>query len=106
MENSLKAPDLSKSKDGSSTKSALANKEIAGKITSHIGSGKNAKDSFIWMTITWSFYVATGMSVLLFISFWCTALTGETLLDSITKIWSVFVPIITLALGYAFGKGE
>ncbi|END5392288.1 TPA: hypothetical protein I7765_20740 [Vibrio vulnificus] len=85
---------------------SLTDKPIAGKIADHIGTGKNAKDSFIWMTITWSFYVATGISVLLFARSFFEVASGESLLDSLVQIWSVFVPIITLALGYAFGKGE
>ncbi|MGL4924215.1 hypothetical protein [Aeromonas sp. 30P] len=85
---------------------SLTNNEIAGKIADHIGTGRNAKDSFIWMTITWSFIIASGLSILIFIRSFCVISSGEILLDSITKLWSVFVPIITLALGYAFGKGD
>ena len=85
---------------------ALTDKEIAGKIAGHIGTGRNAKDSFIWMTITWSFYIASGISVLLFARSFFEISIGEDLLTSIVQVWSVFVPIITLALGYAFGKGE
>ncbi len=84
----------------------ISNKAIAGKIAEHIGTGANAKDSFIWMTITWSFYIATGISFLLFIRSFFGEAAKENLLDSIVNIWSVFVPIISLALGYAFGKGE
>ena len=84
----------------------ISNKAIAGKIAEHIGTGANAKDSFIWMTITWSFYIATGISILLFIHSFFDVASKENLLDSIVNIWSVFVPIISLALGYAFGKGE
>ncbi|MGR5130641.1 hypothetical protein [Photobacterium swingsii] len=85
---------------------ALTDKEIAGKIAGHIGTGRNAKDSFIWMTITWSFYIATGISILIFTRSFFSVSSGESLMDSLVQIWSVFVPIITLALGYAFGKGE
>ncbi|PUA27407.1 MAG: hypothetical protein B0W54_12560 [Cellvibrio sp. 79] len=106
MENSLKIPDNLKSKNNSNARSSFKSQEIAGRITNHIGSGRNAKDSFIWMTITWSFYIAGGMSFLLFVSTWFEVVPEENLLESITKIWSTFIPIITLALGYAFGKGE
>jgi hypothetical protein len=106
MENTLKVPDLNGTKKSTGEKSSLATKEIAGKITSHIGTGNNAKDSFIWMTITRSFYIATTISVLLFIRSFFNVAAEENLLDSIVKIWGVFVPIITLALGYAFGKGR
>ncbi|QCT96387.1 hypothetical protein FEV13_05500 [Stutzerimonas degradans] len=105
MQGSIKLPDAKEStiegKAGS-----LTNKEIAGKIADHIGTGRNAKDSFIWMTITWSFIIASGLSALLFVRSIFVASEGDALLQSIVQIWSVFVPIITLALGYAFGKGE
>jgi hypothetical protein len=105
MEGSIKLPEKSQEKPPKST-GAVTNKEVAGKITGHIGTGRNAKDSFIWMTITWSFYVATGISLLVFGRSFFEVAEGESLLDAIVTVWSVFVPIITLALGYAFGKGE
>lgn len=79
---------------------------MAGTIADRIGTGKNAKDSFIWMTITWSFIIASGLSILFFILFFCSEQEAQGPLDSILSIWGVFAPIITLALGYAFGKGE
>ena len=107
MEGSIELPEDSDLKAKKTEQSgAVITKELAGKITGHIGTGKNAKDSFIWMTITWSFYIAAGMSVLIYIRSFYPVADGENLLDSIINIWSVFVPIITLALGYAFGKGE
>lgn len=104
IENRVTAPEF---KSENSKGSGLhVDKELAGKITSIIGTGGNAKDSIVWMTITWSFYIAAGISLILFFrSFFCVS-AGENLLDAIIKIWSVFVPIITLALGYAFGKGS
>lgn len=105
MNNSLKAPNSENVSDKSTKANSLSNKEIVGKIGTYIGTGKNAKDSFIWMTITWSFCIATGLSLLLII---CSFFIAESfvLIDSIKDIWAVFVPVITLALGYAFGKGE
>jgi uncharacterized membrane protein YdbT with pleckstrin-like domain len=107
MEGSIKIPEQPKKADTNTTQaSTISKKEVAGKIASHIGTGRNAKDSFIWMTITWSFYIATGISVLLFTRSFFSVAAGEDILDALIKVWSVFVPIITLALGYAFGKGE
>ncbi|MFH6953750.1 hypothetical protein ACHSBP_11745 [Pseudoalteromonas sp. XMcav1-K] len=105
MEGAIKLPEKDQEKTQKSA-NAVTNKEIAGKIAGHIGTGKNAKDSFIWMTITWSFYIATGISLLVFGRSFFEVEEGESLLDSIVQVWSIFVPIITLALGYAFGKGE
>ncbi len=91
----------------SSGESKISDKAIAGKITNHIGTGSNAKDSFIWMTITWSFYISTGLSILLFLkSCFSAAATTSDVMTQIKDIWSIFSPIITLALGYAFGKGQ
>jgi len=101
MSNSFNVPDTTKEKPAS-----LNTKEIVGKIAGHIGTGRNAKDSFIWMTITWSFYIATFISLLLFVRSFFDIAKGEDILAAIVGIWSVFIPIITLALGYAFGKGE
>lgn len=83
------------------------NKVFYGKIAEHIGSGENAKNSFIWMTITWSFTIAAGISFLIYIrSFFFDEPNTGVLIESLTVVWSTFIPLITLALGYAFGKGE
>lgn len=105
MEGSFKNPEENELKKEDKA-SSLSQEEVAGKIAGHIGTGRNAKDSFVWMTITWSFYIASGLSILLFARSFSTAAQNENLLSSIVEVWSVFVPIITLALGYAFGKGE
>ena len=82
-------------------------RHISGQITEHIGSGENAKNSFIWMTITWSFIIGSGFSFLIYIrSFFFDEPDTSALIDSIGVVWTIFVPLITLALGYAFGKGE
>ena len=107
MENSLKIPnETPKSDSHASSGLKVTEKAVAGKIAAHIGTGKNAKDPFIWMTITWSFVIATSLCLLLFIRSFFVVAKDEVLLDSLVQIWTVFVPIITLALGYAFGKGE
>ncbi|WP_022944641.1 hypothetical protein [Pseudoalteromonas ruthenica] len=102
----LKFSGSEESMSSETSGSSYANSEIAGKIADHIGTGKNAKDSFIWMTITWSFYVASGLSLLIFINELVTPSETSGILSSVAEIWSIFVPIISLALGYAFGKGE
>lgn len=95
--------------EGSS--SAKAGKEVpqprsgmAGKITHNIGTGENAKNSIVWMTITWSFLIAAFLSLLFFSL--VVAHKDFAYIDHIKSIWAIFVPIITLALGYAFGKNK
>lgn len=94
------------SKTGSGNASP-SNKTYSGTITKHIGSGENAKNSFIWMTITWSFIIGAGISFLVYIrSFFFDEPNTNMLIESLAAVWSIFIPLITLALGYAFGKGE
>ncbi|AMG07162.1 hypothetical protein WJ038_08685 [Vibrio parahaemolyticus] len=81
-------------------------RHLVGKIAQHIGTGQNAKDSFIWMTITWSFCIASGISVAFFLVDLCSDGNSSDTMDSIKNTWAIFTPIITLALGYAFGKGQ
>jgi uncharacterized integral membrane protein len=77
---------------------------IAGTITQTIGTGDNAKNSIVWMTITWSFVVAGALSLLLFSL--VVAEKDFKYVQEIKSVWSVFIPLITLALGYAFGKNQ
>ncbi|MDV5167506.1 hypothetical protein [Photobacterium rosenbergii] len=84
----------------------VTDRPLVGKIANQIGTGQNAKDSFIWMTITWSFYISTGLSLAFFFRSLLPGFDGVETLESIKNIWSIFTPIITLALGYAFGKGQ
>ncbi|EJB8540592.1 hypothetical protein P3532_22820 [Vibrio parahaemolyticus] len=89
------------------SKPRINEKHLVGKIASQIGTGQNAKDSFIWMTITWSFYISTGLSAAIFLKYCFITPTPESdYMTYIKDIWSIFTPIITLALGYAFGKGQ
>jgi amino acid transporter len=77
--------------------------DIPGEITKKIGSGKHAQDSIVWQTIIWSF--ATGIGTTLVIILWSYLDTTVSLqAQDIGSIWSLFIPIITLALGYIFGK--
>ena len=76
---------------------------MAGKITHNIGTGENAKNSIVWMTITWSFAIAGSLSlILLILATW----KEFEFLEALKSVWSIFVPLITLALGYAFGKSK
>lgn len=78
-----------------------------GQIASVIGTGEAAKDSFVYLTIKWSFIVASVSSAAIFAKgfFDCdsNSLSG---IDILKGVWSIFLPIVTLALGYAFGKGR
>lgn len=93
------------------TSSATTVNHHFGTITRTIGTGQNAKDSIVWMTITWSFYIATGITVIFCIFLAIVYYQNkETLILELMKhmfsVWSIFTPLITLSLGYAFGRNE
>lgn len=79
-----------------------------GKITSTIGTGAVAKDSIIYLVIRWSFISGTIITALLIINNWLFREDGKVpdLTNDIEATWSIIIPIITLALGYAFGKSK
>ena len=79
--------------------------EVAGKITRIIGSGKYAQFAIVWWTIKWCFLAGFFLTALAFCSIWLFGAEG-TLMECMKTIWSLFVPIITLGLGYVFGKGQ
>lgn len=106
MSDHLSPPPQDSQENTTMPASRLNVRDLAGTITNQIGTGSNAKDSFIWLTITWSFYVASGITGLLFIKAFFICVSSGDLINDIKSIWALFVPIITLALGYAFGKGQ
>lgn len=92
-------------------KSSLNPKEkpdTHGKITDTIGTGQVAKDSIIYLVIKWSFISATILTILLIINNWFFRENDKVpdLTEDIKITWTIVIPIITLALGYAFGKSR
>uniref|UniRef100_UPI00404B419A hypothetical protein n=1 Tax=Gelidibacter sp. TaxID=2018083 RepID=UPI00404B419A len=79
-----------------------------GKITNTIGTGEVAKDSIIYLVIRWSFISGTIITILLIFNNWLFRENEKVpdLTNDIKSTWSMVVPIITLALGYAFGKSK
>ena len=82
--------------------------DVHGKITGTIGTGEVAKDSIIYLVIKWSFISATIITILLVINNWAFRENGKVpdLTEDIKITWTIVIPIITLALGYAFGKSK
>lgn len=76
-----------------------------GAISDIIGSGKHAQAAIVWQTIKWSFIAGSAFSVVFFLFAWCAEKKNPPT-DDIKMIWSIFIPVITLALGYIFGKGK
>lgn len=79
-----------------------------GKISDTIGTGENAKDSFIYLTLKWSFTTGIILSILIVINQWAfrEAEKVPDFIGDISTLWEILIPIITLALGYAFGKSK
>ncbi|WP_311880985.1 MULTISPECIES: hypothetical protein [unclassified Pseudomonas] len=81
--------------------------QVEGSITRQIGSGDYAKDTFIYITIFWSFVIGSVTCGAIYIrTFSPPAMTAAEILEVVKGVWSIFLPIITLALGYSFGKGR
>ena len=80
------------------------NPDIPGTITKTIGSGKHAQAAIVWQTIKWSFIAGSAFSTIFIIFAWSNE--NEAPSENIKMIWSIFIPVITLALGYIFGKGK
>ncbi|QMV78557.1 hypothetical protein [Enterobacter hormaechei] len=82
-----------------------------GAIAKEIGTGEHAKDSFIWMTLKYCFYLGAIFSVVLLVVFCHFSFDRNEpekfdIISALKDVWSIFTPILTLALGYAFGKRE
>jgi surface polysaccharide O-acyltransferase-like enzyme len=75
-----------------------------GLISGIIGSGEDAKNSIVYKTIAWSFLSGVLFSVV--IIFYILYKGEGNPEDSIKNIWAIFIPVITLSLGYIFGKNK
>lgn len=70
-----------------------------------IGKGDEAKDSVVWYLITRLVRISLWLTLILFaVDIWYEK--GKNCLEILKQVWSVFAPVITLALGYLFGKRE
>ena len=75
------------------------------KISNFIGTAEEAKNSVVWYVVTRTIrYSWIIIFLLVMVDVYNTG--GEKAIDIIVKISSIFIPIITLALGYLFGKRD
>lgn len=83
-------------------------KDEPGKITATIGRGDDARNSFVYLTLKWAFIVGSGISVLVVIDKWMFEKQPAVpdIISDIVTTWEIVIPLITLALGYAFGKSK
>ena len=89
-------------------KTSFDNKPIHGKIAQTIVTGENSKNSIVYLTIKWAFITGTIISTLVIINTWLFRNLEKVpdLIGDLVNSWGILTPIITLALGYAFGKSE
>lgn len=82
-------------------------------ITAKIGKGDDAKNSIIWTIVTWCLAIPAGITFFYFLTMWYAMYLFPNpdnhlgaIRENISKIWGLFIPIITLALGYLYGKSS
>jgi len=87
--------------------------DIIGAVNYAIGTGRHAQDSVVWLTIKWSLCLGIFLSFILIVYMWPSSPEGVHPpikavfpMAELKSIWGIFVPIVTLALGYMFGKGR
>lgn len=107
---SSKTPDeapVGNQKDNLVSGRPQSGRPTEGQHTKTIGSGENARNSFIYITISWCFIVGSVTTGAIYIrTFGPPDMPAAEIVSAVKDVWSIFLPIITLALGYAFGKGR
>jgi hypothetical protein len=104
FDTSIKLPSKEEKKSGFETKKV----HIPGKIVGTIGQGDDAKNSLIYLTLKWAFRTGIIISILIVVNHWLFRINEKTpdFMGDIKIAWEIIVPLITLALGYAFGKSQ
>lgn len=100
--------DGDSSKKEKNSASPKRTSDIIGKVTGTIGSGENAKNSIVYLTIKYSFVSGVIISIFIIINSWIFRENEKTpdFFEEMANIWNIVIPVITLALGYAFGKSS
>lgn len=74
-----------------------------GSLSGSVGTGKHARTNIIWYIVSATFVIfsciASAMIVMDIYGFDTKGLS-----ENIKDVWSMFTPVITLSLGYLFGK--
>lgn len=109
MESGFTNNDSSRTSEKKEDKSSLnEDANYAGKITQTIGRGEDARNSFVYLTLKWAFIVGISITGLIVINNWFFEknLKVPDIMGDISSTWEIVIPVITLALGYAFGKSK
>lgn len=88
--------------------SRFFSQNTAGKIQNTIGRGEDAKLSLVYLTLRWSFISGVAISGFVVLNYWLFSCNEKVpdFMGDIRITWEIVVPVITLALGYAFGKSQ
>lgn len=91
-------------------KSSISKNEkfIISDITKRIGRGQDASNSIVYLVIKWAFWVGAIITLIVAINYWIFREKEKVpdFIGDISTLWDIIVPIITLALGYHFGKSN
>ena len=84
-------------------------REVPGTIANTIGTGDDARNSIAFIVIVGCFIVGGIITVLVIFNYWLFRDAEKKVPDIVSDlkvVWEIVIPIITLVLGYAFGKNE
>jgi hypothetical protein len=106
MESGFTKQENSTSKSGESK--IKTDSSTPGKITETIGRGEDARNSFVYLTLKWAFGIGSALTILIIANKWFFEKDEKVpnIMGDISMAWEIVVPLITLALGYAFGKSK
>lgn len=83
----------------------IIDSDLAGRMSLQIGTGKHAQTSIVFFTIKTCFTIGSVCSVGAYTLCWYFS-DRPYFIDSLKGIWAIFIPVITLGLGYIFGKSK
>lgn len=92
----------------SDSKITIVNGEICGAMAGQIGTGGNAQQAIIYTIIKYVFIVGSVLSILVVINYWLFRENEKVpdFIGDLRMVWELFLPLITLSLGYLFGRAK
>ena len=90
---------------GRTERSEIIDSDLAGRMSMQIGTGRHAQTSIVFYTIKTCFIIGSSCSLGAYVA--CIYFTDKPyFIESLKGIWAIFIPVITLGLGYIFGKNK
>ena len=78
-------------------------------IPALLGSGEDAKNSIVYSLLKWIFGVGLLITIIFTVYDFRVDISidnADKFLEHVKGIWGIFIPLITLSLGYIFGKSK